>query len=176
MRGPSRRGVSQRAQAELGVETLHGGLRRHLLRAHAVELHAEQLALLPKNVSNPDSYTVVVNELGNGIETILETIALLKKAGGFEIVLPEVLLQKLTTNTKSQKQCPLASGPWSEQAGDLPKCWLPDDNMSCVMTCDTINVFEVPVRCDLNVCSNIRLSKSNTEFECVETGKVCPAE
>ena len=135
---------------------------------------AEQLKLLPKNLSDPGSYTIVVNELGNGIASILETIALLDEAGGFEIVLPEVLVNKLTTNTKRKNQCPLASGPWSKQAGILPKCWFPDDNASCVMTCDTINILKVPIRCDLNVCSNLRLTKYNTKFECVETGQVCP--
>ena len=135
----------------------------------------EQLKLLPKNSSSPDSYTIVVNELGNGVEWIMETIDLLHEAGGFEIVLPEVLIQKLRTNTMNQNQCPLPTGPWSEQAGNLPKCWFPDDGgASCVMTCDTINALHIPVKCDLNVCSNLRLTNFNTKFVCVETGETCP--
>merc|ERR1712146_25015 len=116
----------------------------------------------------------VVNELGNGVEWIMETIDLLHEAGGFEIVLPEVLIQKL--RTMNQNQCPLPTGPWSEQAGNLPKCWFPDDGgASCVMTCDTINALHIPVKCDLNVCSNLRLTNFNTKFVCVETGEACPS-
>ena len=67
----------------------------------------EQLKLLPKNSSSPDSYTIVVNELGNGVEWIMQTIDLLHDAGDFEIVLPEVLIQKMRTNTMNQNQCVL---------------------------------------------------------------------
>ena len=37
----------------------------------------EELKLLPKDSTDPRSYSVVVNELGNGIDTILESIALM---------------------------------------------------------------------------------------------------
>ena len=90
------------------------------------------------------------------------------------MMFPEVLVQKLRTNTMNQNQCPLPTGPWSEQAGNLPKCWFPDDGgKSCVMTCDTANILHLPVRCDLNFCSNLRLTNENTRFECVDTGETC---
>ena len=135
----------------------------------------EELKLLPKDSTDPRSYSVVVNELGNGIDTILESIALMKEAGGFEIVLPEQLVTNVIQNTKSKQQCPLPKGPWGNQAGNLPKCWFPDDNSSCIMTCDTINILQIPVKCNLNVCSNIALGNDNMEFICVDTGKVCPS-
>ena len=136
----------------------------------------EQLKVLSKNASDPSSYTIIVNELGNGIETILESISLMNAAGGFEIVLPEELVKRVVQYTKSKQQCPLAEGPWSQQAGNLPKCWLPEDSSSCIMTCDTINIFHKPVRCDLNVCSKIKLTEGNMEFVCVETGQICPSD
>ena len=43
------------------------------------------------------------------------------------------------------------------------------------MTCDTINILQIPVKCNLNVCSNIALGNDNMEFICVDTGKVCPS-
>jgi hypothetical protein len=135
----------------------------------------EQLKLLPKDPSDPNGYTIVVNELGNGIATILETVSLLKAAGGFDVVLPEELVELLVENTKSKQQCPLAEGPWGKQAGKLPKCWFPEDNSSCIMTCDTINIFNRPVSCNLDVCSNIKLTEDHTEFLCVDTGKICPS-
>ena len=64
----------------------------------------EELKLLPKDSTDPRSYSVVVNELGNGIDTILESIALMKEAGGFEIVLPEQLVTNVIQNTKNARR------------------------------------------------------------------------
>ena len=41
------------------------------------------------------------------MESDIESIALMKEAGGFEIVLPEQLVTNVIQNTKSKQQCPL---------------------------------------------------------------------
>lgn len=117
----------------------------------------------------------MVNELGEGLHTIIETVQMLEADGGFEVVLPEVLARRVAANTGMKQQCPLPTGPWADEAGNLPKCWLPGDGKSCVMTCEQPSALHIPAACDLNVCSNLKLAPSKLHFICADTGKVCPS-
>ena len=135
----------------------------------------KQMKLLPKDPTNPQSYTVVVNEFGEGLQTIAEAVQLLHADGGFEVVLPEELATRVVANTGSKQQCPLPTGPWADEAGNLPKCWLPGDG-TCLMTCEQPSVLHIPASCDLNVCSNLKLAPTKLHFICVDTNKVCPSK
>lgn len=92
-----------------------------------------------------------------------------------DIVLPEVLIERMTANTGRRQQCPLPTGAWAEQAGDLPKCWLPGDGRSCVFECEMLLPVPIPVRCDLRQCSNLTLAASKLHFRCPD-GRVCTSE
>lgn len=92
-----------------------------------------------------------------------------------EVVLPEVLIERMTVNTGRKQQCPMPTGAWAEEANDLPKCWLPGDGRSCVFECEHLLPLPIPVRCDLNQCSNLTLAKSKLHFLC-PNGEVCQAE
>lgn len=132
------------------------------------------LRRLPKDPADPQSYSVVVNELGNNFSEVVEASALLAADDGFDVVTPEQLLSRLQTNTGQRQQCPMPTGRWAEQAGNLPKCWLPGDGSSCVMTCTTLLKIPLNVACDLRVCSNLTLAPTRLHFICADTGKVCP--
>ena len=135
-----------------------------------------QLKQLPKDPSDPRSYSVVVNELGNNFSEVVDAAALLVADGGFDVVLPEVLVQRLEAHTARRQQCPMPNGKWAAEAGDLPKCWLPSDGSSCVLTCNRLlDPLPLHVACDLNVCSNLTLADSKLHFICAETGTVCPS-
>jgi|EP01046_Picozoa_sp_COSAG06_P043874 hypothetical protein len=94
-----------------------------------------------------------------------------------EVVLPEVLIERMAANTGRKQQCPMPSGAWADQAGDLPKCWLPGDGQSCVFECERVvtPAVPIPVRCNLDQCSNLTLAKSKLHFLC-PNGEVCAAE
>ena len=135
-----------------------------------------QLKQLPKDPSDPRSYSIVVNELGNNFSEIVDAAAMLVADGGFDVVLPEVLVQRLEAHTARRQLCPMPDGKWADAAGDLPKCWLPSDGSSCVLTCNRLlDPLPLHVACDLNVCSNLTLTDSKLHFICAETGEVCPS-
>ena len=91
-----------------------------------------------------------------------------------EVVLPEVLIERMAANTGRKQQCPMPTGAWAEEADDLPKCWLPGDGRSCVFECERLLPLPIPVRCDLNQCSNLTLANSKLHFLC-PNGEVCKA-
>jgi hypothetical protein len=135
-----------------------------------------RLKQLPKDPSDPQSYSVVVSELGNNFSEIVQAAALLAADGGFDVVLPEVLVQRLEVNTNRRRQCPMPTGEWAAAAGPLPKCWLPGDGSSCVLTCtNLLDPLPVNVSCDLAACSNLTLATSRRHFICADTGRACPA-
>ena len=136
----------------------------------------KRLKELPKDPSDPQSYTVVVNELGNNFSEVVDAAALLAADGTFDVVLPEVLMERLEANTKRRQQCPLPTGEWARAAGLLPKCWLPGDGSSCVFTCtNLLDPLPISVSCDLGTCSNLTLAKTRLHFICADTGQVCPS-
>jgi hypothetical protein len=105
--------------------------------------------------------------------------------GGFDVVLPEELTRRLVANTKSKPQCPLPSGKWADQIGDLPKCWFIGDGKSCVFHCNhgssgVGGQYDddgmAPLACNLSVCNNLTLAPSKAHFICAETGTPCPAQ
>ena len=132
-----------------------------------------ELQLLPKDPTDPQSYTLVVNELGNNYSEIVQTAQLLAADKGFDLVLPEELVRRLVTATGAKQQCPMPTGSWAEEVGVLPKCWLPGDG-TCVLSCDHLHLLPIPVRCDLSVCSNLSMPASKRHFVCADTGKICP--
>ena len=87
-----------------------------------------------------------------------------------------VLVERLTRLTGRRSQCPLPSGSWSSECGDLPKCSIAG-NGSCVLQCENVKLGPLPVpfplRCDLSVCSNLSLSAAHTAFLCAD-GSRCP--
>ena len=136
------------------------------------------LQTLPKDPADPNSYSVIVSELGNGYAELVNATRALEAVGGFEVVLPEVLLERLTSRTRRRAQCPLPTGAWSRECGDLPKCSI-SGNGSCVLQCEGVKLgplpVPLPVRCDLRDCHNLTLSKSHSSFVCAPDGRRCPA-
>ena len=134
---------------------------------------------MPKDPSNPNSYSIIISELGNPYSEIAQAVKLLHEAGGFDIVLPEVLIERLVTETNAKQQCPMPTGSWAKDVGDLPKCAFAG-NGSCVMTCYNVAKLgpvkvPIPVACNLDVCSDLSLSPSRLHFRCPD-GKKCPGE
>ena len=134
---------------------------------------------MPKEPTDPNSYSIIVSELGNGYKELVEAARRLDELGGFEVVLPEELVRRLTHNTKRKQQCPLPSGPWSSTCGDLPRCSI-GGNGSCVLSCESIKHGLLPfprrASCDLSVCSaNLTLASKGAalRFLC-EGGGPCP--
>ena len=130
-----------------------------------------ELQQLPKDPTDPQSYTLVVNELGNNYSEVVQTAQLLAADKGFDLVLPEELVRRLVTITHAKPQCPMPTGRWAGQVGVLPKCWLPGDG-TCVLSCDHLHLLPIPVRCDLSVCANLTMSANRRHFVCAETGKI----
>merc|ERR1712196_612281 len=140
-----------------------------------VEGLVKQLQTLPKDRSDPKSYSIVVSELGNNYTEIKRAVQQLEQVGGFEIVLPEILLSRLASDTQKKQTCPMPSGPWSTQVGDLPKCAFGQNYTgSCVMTCEGLGLL--PVSCDLDQCHDgLSLGRGDGgihRFKCFD-GQVC---
>jgi hypothetical protein len=137
-----------------------------------VEGLVRQLKTLPKDPTDPNSYSVITSELGNNYTEIERAVRLLQADGGFDVVLPEVLLSRLTINTNKKETCAMPTGPWSSQCGDLPKCGF-KGNGSCVMTCESIGLL--PSSCDLSKChEGLSLSGiGKKRFHCSD-GSECP--
>jgi len=134
------------------------------------------LKTLPKDPTDPNSYSIVVSELGNGYAELLRAARALEEAGGFEVVLPETLFERLTRLTHRREQCPLPTGPWSTLVGDLPKCSIAG-NGSCVLQCEELGHLPLlrPIRCDLSACHNLTFSASAHKFICLDSGSPCSA-
>jgi hypothetical protein len=130
-----------------------------------------ELKSLPKDPTDPNGYSVVVSELGNNYTEILRAARLLEADGGFEVVLPEELVRRLVSKdyAAGKQQCPMPTGPWGGQVGDLPKCGFAG-NGSCVMSCEGVGLL--PQKCDLSKCSK-GLSFEKRRFVCSD-GKECP--
>merc|ERR1712182_55627 len=96
----------------------------------------------------------------HGYADVVEAARKLQGIGGFDVMLPEALVDRLVTETRKQQQCPLPTGNWSAQCGDLPLCWVAG-NGSCVMRCENLNERRWNIAsCDLSVCSNLSLASS----------------
>lgn len=141
-----------------------------------------ELRNLPKDTTDPQSYSVIVNELGNSFGEVVNATKQLQALGGFEVVLPEELLRRLATNTRTQAQCPLPSGRWASEAGNLPECFFNGDGKSCVFTCARLqgDLLRLPIKCDLRKCpdfesgANLTLVKGlKPRFYCAVSGKAC---
>jgi hypothetical protein len=133
----------------------------------------KQLKQLPKDPTDPNSYSVIVSELGNNYTEIERAIRMLQADGGFDVVLPEELIKRLVANTNKKETCPMPSGPWGSECGDLPKCSIKGDG-SCLLTCDSIGLL--PVSCDLSKChEGLSLVTKGLKkiFRC-EDGSECP--
>ena len=80
-------------------------------------------------------------------------------------------------NTHGAIDCPMPTGAWADEAGDLPKCSLPGDG-TCLLQCTRMagnGDIPVPVRCDLDVChEDLALSDDHLHFLCSD-GRVCPS-
>eukprot|EP01052_Picozoa_sp_SAG31_P012166 SAG31_NODE_705_length_12695_cov_3.147007_4_plen_115_part_00 len=109
--------------------------------------------------------------------------------GGFEVVLPEVLIKRLIRNTGRKAQCPLPGGSWAAAAGDLPECYFPGDGRSCIFECARLQQsaggglpFGGATGCDLGLvgairCRNLTLERrgilKGVQFICGDTGLPC---
>ena len=82
-----------------------------------------ELKTLPVDPSDAASYSIVVVNMGShNYSDVVRAYDGLAAAGGFDVVLPEVLLHRLVQRTGKQVTCPLPSGLWGAVVGDLPKC------------------------------------------------------
>ena len=146
-----------------------------------VDTLVRELKTLPTDPTDAASYSVVVVNMGShNYSDVVKAGKLLLADGGFDVVLPEVLISRLAVNTRRQVTCPLPSGSWGSigEAGDLPKCSVAgsyDRNGSCTFTCSNMVVPDVPipVSCDLRVCHNLSLTPDKRNFLCPD-GSVCP--
>ena len=139
-----------------------------------VEGLVRELTALPKNVSDASAYSVVVVNMGShNYSDVARAGRLLQAAGGIDVVLPEVLLQRLVARTAQQVTCPLPRGAWDEQCGDLPKCSIAAGG-SCEFSCNNIlRPLPIPVSCNLNTCANLKLAPTKLHFICEDDGSVC---
>ena len=127
----------------------------------------EALSSLPKDATDPNSYSLIpVNAWSHNVSSVLHTARLLEAAGGFDIVLPHVLVERLVARTNRKEQCPMPRGPWSSDCLD---CTLAG-NGSCMLSCG--NCAGRGAACDLAVCAD-GLSVRNGRFYCKD-GSVCP--
>jgi len=142
-----------------------------------VEGLVNELSAMPKNTSLSAGYSIVVVTPSHNYSDVVRAGELLMAEGGFEVVVPEVLIARLVANTQAKIDCPMPTGTWADQAGDLPKCSLPGDG-TCLLQCTRMvgeGRVPVPVRCDLGVCSeDLSLSDDHLNFLCAD-GSVCPA-
>ena len=138
-----------------------------------------ELQTLPKDPTNPNSYSIIVSELGNGYKPLVDAANQLQALGGFEVVLPEELISRMVSRTRGAAQCPLPSGSWSRTCGDLPRCSIAG-NGSCVFTCESIKhglLAPLPRRasCDLHECTNLTLGTVGGRLRFLCDGKrPCP--
>ena len=139
-----------------------------------VEGLVRELTALPKNVSDASAYSVVVVNMGShNYSDVARAGRLLQAAGGIDVVLPEVLLQRLVARTAQQVTCPLPRGAWDEQCGDLPKCSIVAGG-GCEFSCNNIlRPLPIPVSCNLNTCANLKLAPTKLHFICEDDGRVC---
>jgi hypothetical protein len=98
----------------------------------------KELQGMPRDPTDPLSYSLVVNELGNSFSEVADAARMLAADGAFDVVLPEELARRLAANTKAKAQCPMPTGAWADQVGVLPKCWLPRGGASCVLQCNNL--------------------------------------
>merc|ERR1711977_89631 len=140
-----------------------------------VEALVRELGTLPKQRTDPNSYSVVVVNMGShNYSDVVRAVRLLEQAGGFDVVLPEVLIHRLVTHTYGNVTCPLPRGPWGLQAGDLPKCSIAG-NGSCVMNCNNVvdgNPNPINASCNLQTCHNLTLTQDRRHFICRD-GSTC---
>ncbi len=140
-----------------------------------------ELKTLPTDSTNPAAYSIVVVNMGShNYSDVVRAVQALEAAGDFDVVLPEVLLDRLVQRTDKQVSCPLPSGRWGVAAGDLPKCSIASSfrrRGSCVFDCSNIESGTRVARasCDLRVCSNLTLSASKSQFLCPD-GQACPSQ
>ena len=86
-----------------------------------VEGLVNELSAMPKNTSSSAGYSIVVVTPSHNYSDVVRAGELLMAEGGFEVVVPEVLIARLVANTQAKIDCPMPTGTWADQAGDLPK-------------------------------------------------------
>ena len=141
----------------------------------SVEGLVAELKTLPKDVHDPNSYSIVVVNMGShNYSDVVRATRLLEAAGGFDVVLPEVLIDRLVAHTHQKVTCPLPTGNWVHQCGNLPKCSIAG-NGSCILNCDNVvdgDPNPINATCDLARCHNLTLSPTRLHFLC-DDGSVC---
>lgn len=129
----------------------------------------ELLDSLPKNVSDPASYSIIpVHAWSHTYADVVEVVARLEALGGYDVVLPEALVQKLKANAPGST-CPMASGSWSESCLD---CTVSGYGDGCLLSCG--DCAGAGASCDLSVChEGLSLGPENTLL-CAD-GSTCPS-
>ena len=130
----------------------------------------EALASLPTDPADPNSYSVVpVNAWSHNLSSVARVVSALRRRGGFEVVSPADLLERLAERTARQQQCPMPSGPW---AGQCLSCTL-SGNGTCLLACSDCGGHAAS--CDLSVCADGLRVNAEHQFMCSD-GRVCPAK
>ena len=134
---------------------------------------AASLATLPKDPTDPNSYSLVpVHAWSHNYSSVVAAARLLQARGGFEVVSPEELVRRLVRRTARRQQCPMPSGSFGQTCLG---CSLAG-NGSCVLTCDdceTSAQVHVVASCDLAVCAKLSLDDDG-RLVCDDSGAVCP--
>ena len=100
---------------------------------------------------------------------VVDLAARLTALGGYDIVLPEQLVEKLSTYAGGVETCPaLASGSWSESCLG---CTVSGYGNGCVLSCD--DCAGASASCDLSVCHEELSLGPDKTFLCSD-GAPCP--
>ena len=142
--------------------------------ALGVDALVKSLSALPKDPTDPNSYSVVpVHAWTHNYSSVVRVVRALQARGGFDIVSPEELVKRLIDRTARRQQCPMPSGRFdgTTLGPDCVGCSIAG-NGSCMFTCNDCAGTTAAPSCDLRVCSEIRLEESS--FICADTGMPCP--
>ena len=127
------------------------------------------LSSLPKDPTHPNSYSLIpVHAWSHNTSSVRHVAEALEALGGFDVVSPSELVERLTAFTPHTSMCPMPRGSWSQVCLD---CTL-SGNGTCVLDCN--NCGGKRAACDLSVCSDALTIDSHMRFVC-EDGTLCPA-
>ena len=128
----------------------------------------EALASLPKEPSDPNSYSLIpVHAWSHNVSTVRQVAEALERRGGFDVVSPARFVELLTTRTGREQQCPMPRGAWSRSCLD---CTL-SGNGTCVLDCGDCGGQRAT--CDLAACSDGLSLNEKHAFVCAD-GTLCP--
>ena len=131
----------------------------------------QALQTLPKDPKDPNAYSIIpVNAWSHNYSTIATAVDRLTAIGGFNVVTPSVLLDRLKTDTDMAQQCPMPSGPWS---ASCLGCTF-SGNGTCILACD--DCAGSSAQCDLATCDDLEFDGGKGRFVCTESGELCPSE